>query len=167
MAGFFNKIKNVIGIEEIDDDDDYYEDEKATRESSKDDKSMVQSPKPSYEPASTSDFYGKEINKRSNSTNMSNSSFDKTKINIHEPIEYDDCTTIVKDIKNKKVVVLNLELLELDKKKQLFDFISGAMYAIEGNMQKVTKDIFVLAPHDVAIDGKLKEQIQSKGFYQI
>lgn len=99
--------------------------------------------------------------------NLQTNQVDKTKINIHEPITYDDGPAIIDDIVAKKVVVLNLEMLELEKKKQIFEFILGGIYALKGQVQKVTKDIFVLAPKDVTIDGKLKEQIQAKGFYQL
>ena len=55
----------------------------------------------------------------------------------------------------------------MDLKNKIFDFVSGGIYALDGKMQKVTKDIFVLAPNGIDIDGKIKDQIQSKGFYQL
>lgn len=163
MPGIFDRIKGVIGIEDeyYDDDYDYDEDyghetesvtEKVSTESTKED---------SYT------GYEKSIPKRSNIVNLQSSTIDRTKINIHEPITFDDGPHIIDDIVAKRVVVLNLEMLEMDKKRQIFDFVSGGIYALDGKIQKVTKDIFVIAPKDVEIDGKLKEQIQAKGFYQL
>ena len=43
-------------------------------------------------------------------------------------------------------------------------FINGGIYAIEGRIQKVTQDIFILAPKDVAIEG-IKEEILESGLY--
>ena len=60
--------------------------------------------------------------------------------------------------------MLNFEQLDLDVKRQIFDFVSGALYALDGNIQKVNKDIFILAPENVAIDG-LKEELKNTGMF--
>lgn len=93
-------------------------------------------------------------------------SSDRVKINIHEPVAYNDSPAILDSIIDHKVVVLNLEMLEMDVKKQVFNFVSGGIYALKGKIEKVTKDIFIIAPKDVEIDGSLKERIEDKGFYQ-
>ncbi|MEB3429495.1 cell division protein SepF [Citroniella saccharovorans] len=153
--GIFDKLKKSIGLEEYYDEDYDYEDNKVESGSSRPEKIENE-----IEEIKT-------IPKRGNIVNLQTNQVDKTKINIHEPITYDDGPAIIDDIVAKKVVVLNLEMLELEKKKQIFEFILGGIYALKGQVQKVTKDIFVLAPKDVTIDGKLKEQIQAKGFYQL
>lgn len=152
--GIFDKLKKSIGLEEYYDEDYDYEDNKVESGSSRPEKIENE-----IEEIKT-------IPKRGNIVNLQTNQVDKTKINIHEPITYDDGPAIIDDIVAKKVVVLNLEMLELEKKKQIFEFILGGIYALKGQVQ-VTKDIFVLAPKDVTIDGKLKEQIQAKGFYQL
>lgn len=87
------------------------------------------------------------------------------KLAVHEPDEYDETPRIVDDIKNRKPVVINLEKLEPELKKQIFDFLNGAIYALEGNIQKVAKDIFILAPNNVEIDGKIKEELKIRGIF--
>lgn len=166
MAGFLDKFKSVIGIEEeyYDEEDYEYEDNRGYDQDSDEYPTRVTNKVEDVQPSSTYD----KSSKRSNIVNMGTSAaFDRAKINIHEPITFDDGPQILDDIISKKVVVLNLEMLEMDKKRQIFDFVSGGIYALSGKIQKVTKDIFVIAPKDVEIDGKLKEQIQSKGFYQL
>ena len=88
-------------------------------------------------------------------------------ISIREPITFDDGTQVLDDVLKGKVVVLNLEMLEVDKKRQIFDFVSGGIYSLSGKIQKVTKDIVILAPKGIDIDGKVKDQIENNGFYQI
>lgn len=85
-------------------------------------------------------------------------------ITVHEPLSYDESPKIVDDLKEKKAVVLNFEQLDLDVKREIFDFVNGALYAIEGKIQKVNKDIFILAPNNIAIDG-LKEELQNSGIF--
>ena len=70
---------------------------------------------------------------------------------------------IIDDLKARKTVIVNLEETELSK-KQIFHFISGGLYAMEGNIQKVTTDIFIFAPKNVEIDG-LKDDLASRGIF--
>lgn len=85
-------------------------------------------------------------------------------ITVHEPLSYDESPKIVDDLKENKAVVLNFEQLDLDVKREIFDFVNGALYALEGKIQKVNKDIFILAPPTIAIDG-LKEELQNSGMF--
>ncbi|WP_026893934.1 cell division protein SepF [Clostridiisalibacter paucivorans] len=84
---------------------------------------------------------------------------------IHQPSRYEDTTKIVEDLKSRKPVVINLQNLESEVKRKVFDFMNGAVYALEGTIQKITKDIFVLAPSNVEIDGRIKEEIKTKGIF--
>lgn len=125
--GIFDKLKKSIGLEEYYDEDYDYEDNKVESGSSRPEKIENE-----IEEIKT-------IPKRGNIVNLQTNQVDKTKINIHEPITYDDGPAIIDDIVAKKVVVLNLEMLELEKKKQIFEFILGGIYALKGQVQKVTK----------------------------
>lgn len=149
----FEKFKDLIGIEDQYDYYDDYEDEveeKVEEDYSKENEKVL----------------AKRNNIMTLQNNPSSTSSDRVKISIHEPVTFDDSPKVLDSIIGHKVVVLNLELLDMDKKRQVFDFVSGGIYALKGKIQKVTKDIFIIAPHDVAIDGKLKERIEDKGFYQ-
>ena len=86
------------------------------------------------------------------------------KIVVHEPLNYEEAPEIVENLKSRKVVVINFEQLDINLKRQIFDFVNGALYAMEGKIQKVTKDIFILAPNNVEIDG-LKEELKTKGIF--
>lgn len=88
-------------------------------------------------------------------------------VTIREPLTYEDGKIVLDDIMEGKSVVLNLEMLEVDKKTQIFYFVSGGLYSLNGTIQNVTKDIYVLAPHGVEIDGSIKEEISNKNLYQL
>ncbi|HPB78703.1 MAG TPA: cell division protein SepF [Sedimentibacter sp.] len=87
------------------------------------------------------------------------------KVFICEPEKYEDCTKAVDEIKNRKVVVLNIEGMELEDQKQVFEFIKGAIYALEASIQKVSNGIFVLAPNNVQIDGRLSDRYERNYYY--
>lgn len=86
------------------------------------------------------------------------------KIQIQDPIKYDDAPKIIDKLIMNDAVVVNFENLEPELKRQVFDFINGGIYAIEGKIQKVTKDIFILAPKGVGIEG-IKEELIESGLY--
>ena len=85
-------------------------------------------------------------------------------ITVQEPLGYDEAPLIIDDLRLGKAVVVNFEQLEASVKRQIFDFINGGIYAIDGSIQKVTRDIFVLAPKNIAIDG-LKDELKNRGMF--
>lgn len=153
MAGFMDKIKKFVGNEDYDDEYDDLEEEVVEKEKPAVSKSYVKS--------STKNTF----EKNSNVVTMPN--INRFLISVREPITFDDGTQVLDDVLKGKVVVLNLEMLEVDKKRQIFDFVSGGIYSLNGKIQKVTKDIFILAPKGIDIDGKVKDQIETTGFYQL
>ncbi|HLS54312.1 MAG TPA: cell division protein SepF [Tissierellaceae bacterium] len=139
MSSFMDKFKYFIGIEDYDDEDEVLEEEVLDA------------------PVTTQT---KRINNKVLNIHTSNS----MKIVVREPLTYEEAPEIVEELKSRKVVVINFEQLDINLKRQIFDFINGALYAIEGKIQKVTKDIFILAPSNVEIDG-LKDELKSRGVF--
>lgn len=139
MANFMDKFKYFIGV------DGYEEDELEEQEDD------LELPMPTK---------SKRVN--NNVVNIHTNS--NMKIVVHEPLTYEEAPEIVDDLKARKAVVVNFQQLEIGLKRQIFDFINGALYTMDGKIQKVTKDIFILAPKNVEIDG-LKEELQNKGIF--
>lgn len=96
--------------------------------------------------------------------NLHSTSSAQMKITVHEPLSYDESPNIVHDLRERKAVVLNFERLDPDLKRNIFDFVNGALYALDGKIQRVNADIFILAPSNIAIEG-LKEELQEKGMF--
>lgn len=90
------------------------------------------------------------------------------RISIQEPLDYEkDAPSVINDILDKKVVVLNLEMVDSDMRRRIFDFVSGAVYALEGTVEKVTKGIFVITPKGVEVDNTITEQISDGNYNQL
>ncbi|MDK2918305.1 MAG: cell division inhibitor SepF [Candidatus Petromonas sp.] len=87
------------------------------------------------------------------------------KVVIYEPKNFEEAPEIVDNIKNRKPVIINLENLEQDLAKKIFDFLNGAVYALDGQIQKVSKGIFILAPNNIDISGNFKEELTNKGIF--
>ena len=87
------------------------------------------------------------------------------KVVVMQPQTYDDAAEIVDHLKSKKPVIVNLEKLEKEIARKVVDFLSGAVYALDGNIQKVSNGIFLIAPYNVGIMGDFKDELRNKGIF--
>ena len=85
------------------------------------------------------------------------------KLILLEPKSFEECPKLVDSLKGRKPVIVNLEKLETEIAKKIFDFLSGATYALNGNVQKVANNIFIFAPDNVDIAGG-QESTSKPGF---
>ncbi len=87
------------------------------------------------------------------------------KLVVMQPENFEDARDIANHLKNKKPVVINLESVERSVSQRIVDFLSGAVYALDGNIQKVSNGIFLIAPYNVGIMGDFKDELRSKGIF--
>lgn len=87
------------------------------------------------------------------------------KVVLYEPNNFEEAPSIVDDLKNRKPVIINLENIDMELARKFFDFLNGAIYALDGNIQKVSSGIFILAPNNVDISGNIKEELKNKGVF--
>jgi len=80
------------------------------------------------------------------------------KIVVIEPKGFDECPKLVDSLKSKKPVIINLENIENDTARKIFDFLSGATYALNGNVQKIAQNIFVFLPENVDVQASSDTQ---------
>ncbi|TCS78740.1 cell division protein SepF [Pectinatus cerevisiiphilus] len=73
------------------------------------------------------------------------------KVIIIEPTSFDDAQQISDYIKTRKPVVLNFENTEDNTARRIIDFISGATYALAGDIKKIGQHIFLCAPSNVNV----------------
>lgn len=77
------------------------------------------------------------------------------KMVVIEPKNLDECRKLVDNLRSRKPVIINLEKVETDLARKMFDFLGGATYALNGTVQRVTQNIFIFAPNNVNINAKL------------
>ena len=80
------------------------------------------------------------------------------KLVVIEPKSFDECPKLVDSLKGRRPVIINLEKIETETAKKIFDFLSGATYALNGNVQKVDNNIFIFAPESVDIAANQDER---------
>ena len=83
----------------------------------------------------------------------------RMELRVIRPKMYDDSKEICDTLAGGMPVVLNVEGLNGDLAQKILDFTSGVVYAMDGNLQKVTSYIFVITPSSVDISGNFDEML--------
>ena len=76
---------------------------------------------------------------------------------VIKPNNMDDSREITETLLSGRTVILNLEGIDLEDAQRIIDFISGAAFAIDGNLQKISNSIFLVTPAHVDISGDLQD----------
>ena len=85
------------------------------------------------------------------------------KMQISKPTNFEQAIDIIDQLKNKNSVVINLEYVSKDVGRRIVDVVSGAVKALDGNMEKVSNSIFVIAPYNYDIENQFsKEKLDGK-----
>lgn len=143
-----NKVFNLIGVE-VDENDDNYEEDLL------DNNKMISSP---------DDDELTEIGGKKNKVVKIHTTA-QLKLVVMQPESFEEARDIAIHLKSKKPVVMNLESVDRDVQRRIVDFLSGAVYALDGNIQKVSNGIFLIAPYNVGIMGDFKDELRNKGIF--
>lgn len=85
-----------------------------------------------------------------------------SKMILVEPRAYSESQQIADYLKNRNTVVVNLKRVTSDQAKRLIDFLTGTIYAIGGDLQKLGNGIYLCTPNNVSVQGKMSEN-EEKG----
>ena len=88
------------------------------------------------------------------------------KMILLEPRSFSEAQTIADHLKNRNSVVVNLKRVTSAQAKRIIDFLSGCIYAIGGNMQKIGIGIYLCTPKNVNVQGTITDD-NDKGNKQI
>ena len=85
------------------------------------------------------------------------------KMVITQPTSFEQSEELCNYLKEKKSIIVNLEYVNKDVARRLIDFLSGAVHALNGHIQKVSNSIFLIAPVNYDIESDLaREELKSK-----
>ncbi|MFP3322172.1 cell division protein SepF [Planococcus sp. SIMBA_160] len=98
-----------------------------------------------------------EENTVQNIVNLQNSSASSSKVSLAEPRVYAEAQDIAESLKTKQAVVVNLQRIERDQGLRIIDFLSGTVYALGGDIQRIGTDIFLCVPDTVEVDGAISD----------
>ena len=72
---------------------------------------------------------------------------------------FDDAAKAADELRKKKAVILNMENVDKSLTRRVVDFLSGAVYALDGSVKKIAQCTYLFCPHNMAVVGDL-ESIQ-------
>ena len=98
-------------------------------------------------PNDEEEYYSSESNKASSG-----------KMILLEPRAYSESQQIADYLKNKNTVVVNMKRVTPDQAKRIVDFLSGTVYAIGGDLQKIGTGIFLCTPKNIPVEGSISEE---------
>ncbi len=79
------------------------------------------------------------------------------KMILLEPRSFSEAQAIADHLKTRNSVVVNLKRVTSAQAKRIIDFLSGCVYAIGGNMQKIGVGIYLCTPKNVNVQGKITD----------
>lgn len=88
-----------------------------------------------------------------------------SKMILLEPRAYSESQQIADHLKARNTVVVNLKRVTSDQAKRIVDFLSGTIYAIGGDLQKIGGGIFLCTPNNVNIQGKITDEKEGKDIH--
>jgi cell division inhibitor SepF len=154
MSKLLNKVFNFVGWEAVDEDDEEEELDLQDVNYRDEDKN---------EPIQTHFFNNSKKQQSGKVVNIHTGN--QFKMIVAQPNTFEDAKDICDHLKNKRPVVINLEGIEKHDAQRIIDFLSGSIYALDGSIQKVSSDIFVIAPNNVDVSGDLDEEIKNKAVF--
>ncbi|HCT65326.1 MAG TPA: cell division protein SepF [Lachnospiraceae bacterium] len=162
--GLLDKVKNAFTQGDYDDEEYEELDDYETSSFDRREKEPVDySASSSRNTASQSQNYSGSLGRRGNSQVVSIHTNVQMQVCIIKPEKYEDAQEICDQVKARKPVVVNLEKIEYPTAQRIMDFLSGTCYSLDGTIQRVANNIFIIAPENVDVSGDFKEELKTKG----
>ena len=102
----------------------------------------------------TSLFEQAKFSKTSDAIKALNANKDSQLI-LFEPRAFAETQDIANYLKQKKAAVINLHRLQKEQSKRVVDFLSGVIFAVEGDIQRIGPRIFLCTPKNIGVSGSI------------
>ncbi|GGG89924.1 cell division protein SepF [Paenibacillus radicis (ex Gao et al. 2016)] len=112
----------------------------------------------------TSPFESRKNTKNTNNI-VSIHSQKNVRVVLNEPRSYDEAQEIADHLRSRRAVIVNLQRVRTDLAVRIVDFLSGTVYALNGNISKLGPNIFLCTPDSVEIQGTITEMLAEDNDY--
>ncbi|MDR3190440.1 MAG: cell division protein SepF [Lactobacillaceae bacterium] len=96
---------------------------------------------------------------RKNVISMGGHNNSNSKIVLLEPRIYSDAKQISQEVLDGSAVVVNFDAMDPALAKRVVDFLLGTVYAVEGELQRVADNIFLVTPANFEISGTIASNL--------
>ena len=87
---------------------------------------------------------------------LSMSSGNKQEVVLFHAKAFDDAAKAADELRNRRAVILNMENVDKALTRRVVDFLSGCVYALDGQVKKVAQSTYLFCPHSMDIVGDLE-----------
>ena len=89
-------------------------------------------------------------------TVLGRSSSNKQEVVLFRPSSFNDTSKAADDLRNRKAVIVNMENVDKAMARRVVDFLSGCVYALDGDVKKIAQSAYLFCPHNMDIVGDLE-----------
>lgn len=163
MSNVFNKLKDFVGFNEPEEFEDYYDEEEEVADNtyaSQQATAPVATERPTRAAANQQPnrFASQAREKTTSASTKSNvigmpgtNNNGLNEIVVIEPQSFEKMPEVIQALRERKTVLLNLNMMEPDDAQRAVDFVAGGTYAIDGNQERVGESIFLFTPNCVNV----------------
>lgn len=193
MAGFMEKILNKFSITDEDDMDDFddFDDELPVKKEKKPEYPMrtgdtpvmrkdivkgatVTTTKPVVKQSRVEDSFDDFQERKERVKPVERSASNRVvpmrstarimEVNVMRPTRFDDSQAICDVLVGENATIVNLEGIDLALAQRIMDFVSGAVYSLNGKIHQISNLIFIVSPENVEISGDYLSYIEQNSF---
>jgi cell division inhibitor SepF len=151
-VSFFNKLKDIVGLN---DQDDYeYEYDDVDHPTTSYTEYATQSPASTFEDSSRSQRPVSTESVRSKTGNvigMPGMAHSAAEMILIEPRAFEEMPQVIDALRQRKSVILNMTLIRQEEAQRAVDFVAGGTYAIDGHYERIGDNIFLFTPNCVQV----------------
>lgn len=163
MSNVFNRLKDFVGLNDPEEFEDYYDEEEMedTTYSTQEMAAPLESDRQSRRRHTkernqfSAEAQSTPSSSKSNVIGMpgtTNNGVDE--IVVIEPESFEKMPEVIQILRERKTVLLNLNMMEPDDAQRAVDFVAGGTYAIDGNQERVGESIFLFTPNCVQVTSR-------------
>lgn len=146
MSKFGNTLGKFFDMDKV--EDDTYEEELEAQ-------AQIQ-PQPEVQPSVAN---ARLTPNRNNVVSISQQAAKGAKIELYEPRLYSDAKEIGRNLLGDTAVLVNFAHLEGADAKRIVDFMTGVVFAVNGEIKRVGDRIFLVTPANFEVSGTLASKL--------
>ena len=81
----------------------------------------------------------------------------KQEVVLFHAKSFDSAAKAADELRHKKAVILNMENVDKALTRRVVDFLSGAVYALDGSVKKIAQSTYLFCPHNMDVIGDLEQ----------
>ncbi len=163
MSNVFNKLKDFVGFNEPEEFEDYYDEEETEDHTYASQAAPVAEERPTRRATSQQpNRFASQARETTTSTSTKSNVIGMPGTNnnglneivVIEPQSFEKMPEVIQALRERKTVLLNLNMMEPDDAQRAVDFVAGGTYAIDGNQERVGESIFLFTPNCVNVTSR-------------